>query len=114
MTKNVGAAVFADATRLYLVFDDTMNIALRPLFPTEKAARDWLQSGTKTIPEPKHAAGSEEDITLIIDLALESDPRLAAAARFASRASRKAMWLTGPRSFMEMAYENGATASREF
>ncbi|RJX32846.1 MAG: hypothetical protein C4516_03690 [Oxalobacter sp.] len=114
MSKTVGAVTFSDGSSLYLVFDEMLNAALRPLFPTENAARDWMQSGAKTQPEPKEAILSEETVTLMIDLTLESDPKLAAAARFASRASRKAMWLTGPRSFLEMAYENGATASREF
>lgn len=114
MTRNVGAVLFDDATRLYLIYDDAANLALRPLFQTESAARDWLASGMPMPPEPKQAKDSEEGVTLIMDIALEHDRALAAHIRFASRASRKAMWLTGPRSFLEMAYENGATASREF
>lgn len=111
MSSTVGAVIFADTTKLYLIFDENMNTALRPLFSTEQAAREWLQSGAKPIPKPSGATTSEEPVTLIMDLELEG---MGDAVSFTSRASKQAMWLTGPRSFLEMAYINGATASREF
>ena len=114
MTRTVGAVVFADSSRLYLVFDETANAALRQLFPSESAAREWLQSADKPLMAPKGPLDAEEAVTLIMDISLEQDPNMRAAIRFASRAARQALWLTGPRSFLEMAYENGATASREF
>ena len=114
MTRTVGAVVFADSSRLYLVFDEITNAAQRQLFPSEAAAQAHLQSQAGNQNPPPDADASEEAVKLIMDLALENDPAMREAISFASRASRKAMWLTGPRSFLEMAYENGATASREF
>lgn len=113
MTGYVGAVVFGDSARLYLVYDGMADVAMRPLFPTEQAAREWLAAGMPGSREPADAVSSEETVTLIIDLAIEREGGLCQATRFVSRASKKAMWLTGPRSFMEMVYQNGATASRE-
>lgn len=114
MTRYIGAVIFEDLTRLYLVYDGMADAAMRPLFPTEKAARDWLDAGMPRVAESKDAEASEEAVTLIIDVELEKDGGLGPVARFASRASKKSMWLTGSRSFMEMIYQNGATASRVF
>jgi hypothetical protein len=114
VTMNVGAVIFEDSTRLHLIYDDTANAALRPLFATEKAARDWLQAGMPKISEPKNADVSEENVALVMDIALEKEGALGLYGKFASRASKKTMWLTGPQSFMEMIYQNGATACREF
>ncbi len=114
MTRKIGAVIFEDATRLFLIYDETANAALRPLFLSEKAARDWLRGNTPTPVTPKKAAESEENVKLIMDISLEQDKAYLSHISFASRASRKDLWLTGPRSFMEMIYENGATACREF
>lgn len=114
MTRNIGAVIFEDATRLFLIYDETANAALRPLFVSEKAARDWLRSNAPVPATPKKAAESEAAVKLIMDISLEQDKAFISHISFTSRASRKDMWLTGPRSFMEMIYENGATACREF
>lgn len=114
MTKYVGAVIFEDSTRRYLVYDGMADAAMRPLFSTEKAAQDWLDAGMPKVAGPSDAEASEESVTLIIDVTLEKDVGLGPVARFASRASKKSLWLTGPRSFMEMIYQNGATASRVF
>ncbi len=113
MTRYVGAVLFEDSTRLYLIYDGIADAATRPLFATEKAARDWLESGMLKLSTPKDADVSEQAVTLIVDITLEGIDEIGMAGRFASRASKTAMWLTGPRSFMEMVYENGATASRD-
>ena len=112
MAKSVGAVIFEDSTRLYLIFDGALDTAMRPLFRTEQAAQEWLNARMPHISEPTQAEASEEAVTILMDLELESLP--GSAGRFASRASKQALWLTGPRSFLEMAYQNGATASRAF
>jgi len=114
VTRHVGAVIFEDSTRLYLIYDSTMDAAIRPLFPTEKMARDWHESGASEVNRQNEAGASEEAVTIITDVALEKEGRAGLAGSFASRASKKAMWLTGPRSFMEMVYENGATACRVY
>ena len=114
MTKYVGAVLFHDASRLYLIFDGQADAALRPLFATPQAARAWLQQGMPKISEPLGVADSDEAVELIIDVALEQSGDLKQAGSFASRASKSGMWLTGARSFLEMAYVNGATASRAY
>jgi hypothetical protein len=106
VTRYVGAVLFDDSTRLYLIYDGLADAALRPLFLTEQAARDWLAAGAQITHMPDAAENSEEAVTLIADVTFEQ-------AGFASRASKRAMWLTGPRSFLELFYENGATASSE-
>lgn len=113
MSQQVGAVIFEDGSRLYLIFDDAHNQALRPLFASVAAARAWLDRGLPSASSPK-TPEPEEAVRLITDIALEADQTLLPHISFASRASRQAMWLTGPRSFMEMIYENGATACREF
>ena len=114
MTKYVGSVIFPDMARLYLVYDGTADAAARPLFATEQAARDWLKAGMPKVAEPKNSDAYEEAVTLVIDLELEKSEGLGQIGRFASRASRSTMWLTGARSFMEMIYQNGATACRVF
>ena len=114
MTRHVGAVIFEDSTRLYFIYDDTVDAAMRPLFSAEKAARDSQQAGVLKCNTPDEAGASDEVVTIISDLALEADGGLSLISNFPSRASKKAMWLTGPRSFLEMVYENGATASRTF
>jgi hypothetical protein len=111
VTKYVGAVIFTDSTRLYLIFDGAADAAMRPLFPTEKAARDWLTAGMPKINEPYEADASEEAVSIIADVTDEGSG-LGSVGSFASRASKTSMWLTGPRSFLELVYENGATASR--
>lgn len=112
MSMQIGAVIFDDASRLYLIYDGMQDTALRPLFPTVQAAREWLASGLRGQTEPDEASFFEEPVTLVPDVSLEKEIGLAGS--FASQASRKSMWLTGPRSFLEMAYTNGATASRAF
>jgi len=114
VAKNVGAVIFEDSTRLYLVYDGMLDAAMRPLFATEQAAREWLEAGARGRSGPNEADVSEEAVTIITDLAPDESGGLCLLGSFASRASKKAMWLTGPRSFMEMVYENGATASRAY
>lgn len=114
MKKYVGAVVFEDSTRLYLIYDGMLDVAMRPLFPTEKTARDWHKAGAPTCNEPEEAAASEEAVTIITDVTPGEDGKICLVGSFASRASKKTMWLTGPRSYLEMMYENGATASRAF
>ena len=114
MTRYVGAAIFQDSTRLYLIYDGMLDSAMRPLFPTEKAARDWLEAGLPTLNEPNETDAFEEAVTIVTDVADAKNGVLCLIGSFASRASRKAMWLTGSRSYLEMMYENGATASRAF
>lgn len=114
MSKCVGAVIFEDSTRLYLIYGGVADAAMRPLFSTEQAARDWHETGSPKVKEPDNASATEEAVTVVADVALENSGALGLVGRFASRASKKAMWLTGSRSFMEMIYENGATASRVF
>lgn len=113
MAKCVGVVLFEDATKLYLIYDGMLDKAMRPLFPTENAAREALAPGARMPGEQDDAKASEEAVTIIPDIAFVRDGMPALAGSFASRASKKALWLTGPRSFMEMAYENGATANRD-
>ncbi len=113
MTRHVGAVLFDDSTRLYLIYDGAADMALRPLFATEEAAQNWLQAGMPALPKPA-AAVTDEPVTVIVDVALAAEKELGLAGRFPSRASKQAAWLTGARSFLEMAYQNGATACREF
>ena len=96
MSMQIGAVIFNDATRLYLVYDGMQDAALRPLFPTMQAAREWLAHGTRSQTEPDEATAFEEPVTLVPDISLEKEMGLAGS--FASQASRKSMWLTGPRS----------------
>jgi hypothetical protein len=114
VTKHIGAVLFEDATRLYLIYDGMADVALRPLFPSEKAAQDWLAAGAKVLQTPPDADMSEEAVTVIADVSQVPDRGAGSGGGFASLASKQAMWLTGPRSFLELIYENGATASREF
>lgn len=114
MTRHVGAVLFDDSTRLYLIYDGAADVALRPLFATEEAARDWLQAGMPALTKSDEADGTDEPVTVIVDIAPAAEKELGLAGRFPSRASKQAAWLTGARSFLEMAYQNGATACREF
>ena len=109
---HVGAVAFEDATRLYLIYDSVADAARRPLFPTEVAARNWLEQGMPIMATPHEADTTEKAVTIISDVALERSGEMAFVVKFASRASKQALWLTGPRSFLELVYENGATASR--
>lgn len=112
MERSIGAVVFEDSTRLYLIFDGITDNALRPLFSTENAAQNWLDRGMPKTSAPEEAVASEQAVTIITDIVLERKGGSKLVGRFASRASKEAMWLTGPRSFLELIYENGATASR--
>jgi len=114
VTKYVGAVIFEDSTKLYLIYDGMLDAAMRPLFPTEKAARELLEAREPTSHRPQEVDASEEAVTVITDVAPGEDGKICLIGSFASRASKKTMWLTGPRSYMEMMYENGATASRAF
>jgi len=114
VTKYVGAVIFEDSTRLYLIYDGVLDAAMRPLFSTEKAARDWLEAGTSTSNGPQEADASEEAVTIIADVTPGEDGKICLVGSFPSHASKKAMWLTGPRSYLELMYANGATASRAF
>lgn len=108
----VGAAIFEDGTKLYLAYDGLADKAMQPLFATEHAARDWIASRRQNADAPTLDEAAEEPVTIMLDVTPQAQGGLGMAGSFASRASRSAMWLTGPRSFLEMAYENGATASR--
>jgi len=112
--KFVGAVIFEDSTRLYLIYDSATDTALRPLFATESAALNWQAQGMPKVREPDEAGATEEPVTVVMSLDMEKTGELGLSGRFASRASRKANWLTGSRSFYEMIYLNGATASRVF
>ncbi len=113
MTKQIGAALFEDGTKLYLIYDTVSDLAMPPLFFTEYAAKSWLAAG---MPEKDVTSGvGVQDMPVTIvpdvnDIGENANP----TGSFASTASRKDMRLTGPRSFMEMVYVNGATASRVF
>ncbi|MBS1188070.1 MAG: hypothetical protein H6R04_2088 [Burkholderiaceae bacterium] len=113
MTRYVGAVIFADQSKLYLIYDGMMDVALRPLFLTEKAALEWANAGMPASNGPRDVDSSDEAVTVIPDVA-ETANGSGIGSHFASRASKKSMWLTGPCSFMEMVYQNGATACREF
>lgn len=52
--------------------------------------------------QPANAVGSEEPVEILKDLGFDGDARFV----FPSRASAKAMWLTGPRSLDELDEEN--------
>jgi len=112
VTSYVGAVMFADKSKLYLIYDGAMDVALRPLFLTEKAAQDWANAGMPAL-NRTDTDTADEAVTVFPDAA-EADKGSGFGDHFASRASRKSMWLTGSRSFMEMVYQNGATACREF
>ena len=114
MAGYVGAVIFGDSSRLYLIYDGTLDAAKRPLFRTEKEACDWHEAGAPPLNKPNEADESDEPVTVMTDLALDENGETGLHGSFASRASKKAMWLTGSRSFMEMIYANGATACRDF
>ncbi|MGF6658601.1 hypothetical protein QF000_000245 [Paraburkholderia atlantica] len=102
MARTVGAVDFADGKRLYLIFDRTVDIALRPLFETKGAALQWDDEQTLEYVEPTNAVQTEEAVEVLTHLGFDGDERFI----FESRASRKAMWLTGPASKLEMYDEN--------
>ena len=91
MTRYVGLVIFEDATRLYLIYDGALDKAMRPLFLTESAAREWLASGMPKLNEPHDAGADEEAVTLILDCALDDSGELCFAGSFASRASKQKM-----------------------
>ena len=113
MTKQVGAALFEDGTKLYLIYDGVSDLAMPHLFFTEHAAKSWVEDGMPEKDLMSDAGVQEIPVTIVPDASDASDDGIPAGS-FASTASRKDMCLTGPRSFMEMVYANGATASRVF
>jgi hypothetical protein len=102
MARIVGAVDFSDGRRFYLVIDRTSGIALRPLFETKAEAERWIDEQTIEYVEPSNAVATEEPVTILTDLAFDGDRRFV----LHSRASAKAMWLTGPRSRDERYEEN--------
>lgn len=111
--KQIGAAIFEDGTKLFLIYDAASDMAMSPLFFTEHAAKSWLEDG---MPEKDIASDGDPQkmpVTVVPNAADAGDDNIPAGS-FASTASRKDMCLIGPRSFMEMVYTNGATASRVF
>ncbi|KAA0080917.1 hypothetical protein CIW54_22905 [Paraburkholderia sp. T12-10] len=106
MARIVGAVDFADGKRFYFIFDRTADIALRPLFETTEGARRWDDEQSVEHVEPTNAVDTEEPVEVLTDLAFDGNRRFV----FESRASRKAMWLTGPASKLEE-YEENVRAS---
>lgn len=113
MTKQIGAAIFEDATKLYLIYDGVTDTAMRPLFFAEQAARDWLAVGMPERTAPHEVDAPDAPVTVIPDIN-DMEKGVASVGSFPSSASKKATWLTGPVSFLEMVYTNGATVSRVF
>ncbi|MDN7684058.1 hypothetical protein [Burkholderia cenocepacia] len=106
MARIIGAVNFKDGRRLYLIFDRTTDIALRPLFDTKGAAQQWDDEKSMEYVQPTNAVATEEPVEILTDLAFDGDCRFV----FPSRASAKAMWLTGPRSVSELDEENDRMA----
>ena len=102
MARIVGAVDFRDGKRLYFIFDRTTDIALCPLFETKRGAQQWDDEKSMEHVQPKNAVATEEPVEVLTDLAFDGDRRFV----FESRASRKAMWLTGPASRLEEYEEN--------
>lgn len=102
MARIIGAVDFSNGKRLYLFFDRTTDIALRPLFATEQQAERWDEEQSIVYVEPANAVTTEEEVRLLKDLAFDGNDRFV----FPTRASAKAMWLTGPRSVCELWDEN--------
>lgn len=102
MARIVGAVDFKDGQRLFLVYDRTADIALHPLFETKSAAEQWIDEQSIEYVQPSNAVATEEPVAVLADLAFGDNSRFV----FESRASRKAMWLTGPASKLEMYDEN--------
>ncbi|WP_321966967.1 hypothetical protein [Burkholderia cepacia] len=102
MGRIIGAVSFKDGRRLYLIFDSTTDIALRPLFETTGAAQQWDDEKSTEYVQPTNAVSTEEPVEILTDLAFDGDCRFV----FPSRASAKAMWLTGPSSVSELDEEN--------
>jgi len=101
MSRSCAAVDFEDGRRLYLIFDNTVDVAYRPLFETAKAAWAWYEAGLLEFAVPANAADTELPVTLTKDLHYDGNE----GWQFASRASAEAMWLTGPRSRDELYQE---------
>ena len=115
MSRRIGAVQFSDGHRLYLIFDGTVDVALRPLFDSPDAAWSWYADGKQVdFPEPRDAATSEESITVVSDHLYLDDPERRVLYEFQSRASRNARWLTGPRSESESQAESDAERQDEW
>ncbi|HEP6430613.1 hypothetical protein [Burkholderia arboris] len=102
MARIIGAVNFKDGRRFYLIFDRTTDIALRPLFDTKVAAQQWDEERSIEYVQPANAVATEEPVEILTDLAFDGNCRFV----FPSRASAKAMWLTGPISLSEVEEEN--------
>lgn len=115
MSRRIGAVQFSDGHRLYLIFDGTVDVALRPLFDSPDAAWSWYADGKQLdFPEPLEASTSEESITVVSDHTYLDDPERRDLYEFHSRASRHARWLTGPRSESESQAESDAERRDEW
>lgn len=66
MSRRIGAVQFSDGHRLYLIFDGTVDVALRPLFDSPDAAWSW-DGKQVDFPEPRDASTSEESIIVVRD-----------------------------------------------
>lgn len=103
MARIVGAVDFEDGRRLFFVYCNTTDVALRPLFESAEAAEQWIDERPIEFVAPANAVRTEERVQLVLNL----DSPGAKNDGFPSRASAKAMWLTGPRSMDELVEENG-------
>lgn len=112
MIYQIGAVVYGDGRRQYLVFNGMMDSALRPLFETKAATQAWLAAGMPHVPAPNNAQIDALPVTVLAEADDALSPMLSVSA-FSSYANKDARWLTGACSFMEMVYANGATANRE-
>jgi hypothetical protein len=102
LSRNISTVVFSDSSQLYFVYDNTVDLSIRPLFQTEIDAWNWYRDGSLLFAEPPNAILTEETVDVSTDIARHDDAEFI----FQSRTSKKMLWLTGPRSYFEMIKEN--------
>lgn len=110
MSHRVFTIEFSDGHRLYGMEDGVSGYKYRQLFDSSEAAWACRRAGTFETEEPASAKATQE--------AVVNDPE--ASWTFDTRASRSAMWLTGPRDSDEFEIEQpiafgiyGADAPKE-
>ena len=102
VVHNVFTVQFADGTQLFGISEDIGGWVCRQLFKTAEEARNVPRYGEGVeFSEPEGAAATQEEVVI---------PGWANAPDwpFKTRASRQAMWLTGPRNSDEIEAEQPA------
>lgn len=98
MSHNIVIVQFEDGHRLYGVNDGGSCYLYRILFSSLSEAESWMFNPNRPgILEPGDAAADEENVTLYPGEPWE----------FLTRASRTALWITGPRNSDELLEEQG-------